>query len=1193
MKNGKTEKAVVEMKKIQLSGLILVGLLLLGFGSVPIFVPGLIRTVHAVMQESSKVALIPNKSGSYHGGSLPTMGFPGGFSPTFTNLDPATIRDAPIDPIVAGGYDTVVLVQFDYVQNWLSNPTFKSRIDNFVFNGGKLIIWDSENTHNDYSSFIYPFTANTPGALGAWSGDLWIVENNNLGTNNTASPSYVNTATLHDAYDIGDANVMVTRNPNWFTHMVAKNVYGVEGPVQTYARYEHGLIIYNGLDMDYMNDGQVIANDADGVHNLGYIWYLQLKQQWDPDILNGTIRTSGITVTPQASINSVGTTHTVTATVRNDLANPIQGVSVNFRIFSGPNAGQTGTDTTDASGQARFSWTSTNAGTDKINATAPSPTQPGVTVFDDKATKTWIVPSHDVAVTNVRPYKTVVGQGFSSRINVTVANQGTCTETFDVSLYANSSQGLVGYWKFDEGTGTKAYDSSGNGNNGALVNGPTWVDGKIGKALRFEQLDEYISIPDSNSIDIGTSNFTVAAWVYREDRSGFPYGAYAILSKTLLGSPPPGYFFGMLNNGSIYFELTRSPGGAANFVKGWSHVAVPLNEWHHVAITFQRNDDAAFYLDGNQVGSVNISNYQGDVANDRPLLIGDSETYSNQFKGNLDDVKIYDKALSAKETWTEYQRGLSGPIGYWSFDEGSGTTAYDSSGNNDNGAIYGATWTSGKFGEALSFDGIDDRVDLGQMSWIKGAREFSIEAWIKPRLQPAPYFDYVFQKTQTVTLNRNYLTWWNESGSWGTCGGGIVPDDIWTHIAGTWDGDNPTETIKFYVNGVLASTAASGGRLGDPAYDRPASFGGETIYGRYFNGTIDEVKIYDRALSAGEVWDEYSRATPVGYWKFDEGTGATAYDNSGNGNNGTLINGPTWVNGRCNKALSFDGVDDYVSCGNGASLNVTSSITVAAWVKFNALPSGLVVFASKDEGPGAQNHKWIFGYAQNYAGISNALAFHTMDPTSGVLAWHKSSVFSPAIGQWYHVAIVKSDASYTFYIDGANHGGDNTTYGIPSVSAPVEIGRAEGGFYFNGSMDEVKIYGRALSAAEIWAQYARTPIATQTLTLTGGASTIITFTWNTAGFAKGNYTISAYVTPVQGETDIADNTLSDGWIFVSIPGDINGDRKVELKDVYAVGKAYGSSIGNPRYEPNLDINDDGKIELKDYYITCKNYGKSW
>jgi hypothetical protein len=120
-----------------------------------------------------------------------------------------------------------------------------------------------------------------------------------------------------------------------------------------------------------------------------------------------------------------------------------------------------------------------------------------------------------------------------------------------------------------------------------------------------------------------------------------------------------------------------------------------------------------------------------------------------------------------------------------------------------------------------------------------------------------------------------------------------------------------------------------------------------------------------------------------------------------------------------------------------------------------------------------------------------------------------------------------------------------------------------------------------------------TMIETKEVALASRNTTNTIFTWNTTGFAKGNYTLSAYATPVPGEINTADNMLSDGWVFVSIPGDINADRKVDLKDVFAVGKAYGSVVGDLRYKPNLDINGDGKIDLKDYFTACKNYGKSW
>jgi len=347
------------------------------------------------LTESNNVALVPDANGwNSHGGYLPTTGFPGGYSPTFTDLSPTSIRDDAADPIVAGGYDTVVLVMIDYFQtNWWSDSTFRNRIENFVSNGGKLIIIDSENTHNDYSQFIYPFTADTPGAMGSWTGDIWIVENNTLSHNDTLSTSYVNTGSICGGYDIGDANVLVTQDPSWCTDMVAKNLNYVVGPVQTYAGYGAGLIIYNGLDIDYMPDDGVIANDDNGRHNLNYIWYLMLKQCFNPDNLPCGVRTSGITVTPMSSTNPVGTTHTVTATVRDDLAVPVAGVTVNFEIYSGPNTGDGGTDVTNAAGEAYFLWSSTTTGIDYINATAQCPFDPTVTMFDDKASKTWIAPT--------------------------------------------------------------------------------------------------------------------------------------------------------------------------------------------------------------------------------------------------------------------------------------------------------------------------------------------------------------------------------------------------------------------------------------------------------------------------------------------------------------------------------------------------------------------------------------------------------------------------------------------------------------------------------------------------------------------------------------------------------------------------------------------------------------------------------
>jgi len=118
-----------------------------------------------------------------------------------------------------------------------------------------------------------------------------------------------------------------------------------------------------------------------------------------------------------------------------------------------------------------------------------------------------------------------------------------------------------------------------------------------------------------------------------------------------------------------------------------------------------------------------------------------------------------------------------------------------------------------------------------------------------------------------------------------------------------------------------------------------------------------------------------------------------------------------------------------------------------------------------------------------------------------------------------------------------------------------------------------------------------TSIATQTIALTSGNSTTLTFTWNTTGFAKGNCTISAYAWPVQGETDTADNTLVDGWAYLSIPGDLNVDVRVNILDAIILAGAFGSFPGHPRWNPNADINGDNKVNILDAIILAGHFGE--
>ena len=125
--------------------------------------------------------------------------------------------------------------------------------------------------------------------------------------------------------------------------------------------------------------------------------------------------------------------------------------------------------------------------------------------------------------------------------------------------------------------------------------------------------------------------------------------------------------------------------------------------------------------------------------------------------------------------------------------------------------------------------------------------------------------------------------------------------------------------------------------------------------------------------------------------------------------------------------------------------------------------------------------------------------------------------------------------------------------------------------------------------------YNSTLLANNRTYLHAGTSTIITFTWNTTGVPYGNYTITANTTILQGETDTADNTFTDGMVLVTIPGDVNGDGVVDLFDAATCSAHWypGPPIGPLSYDVNADINNDGNVDILDAAIVNAHWGQTW
>jgi hypothetical protein len=188
-------------------------------------------------------------------------------------------------------------------------------------------------------------------------------------------------------------------------------------------------------------------------------------------------------------------------------------------------------------------------------------------------------------------------------------------------------------------------------------------------------------------------------------------------------------------------------------------------------------------------------------------------------------------------------------------------------------------------------------------------------------------------------------------------------------------------------------------------------------------------------------------------------------DDSVGGHNGTLLNGASFGEGKVGQAFRLNGGNAYVEIPNNDlwSLN-GNDFTISLWASFNAQPAFDIghpqggVFISNDEGPYNVN-KWIFALG------GGVLSFHINDPRQGPI-WLARAPFRPVLNQWYQVAITRSGGVYTIYVNGVAVGSETNTREIPHANAPLMIGQAEG-FYFNGLLDEIAIYNRALSTEEI------------------------------------------------------------------------------------------------------------------------------
>lgn len=441
-------------------------------------------------------------------------------------------------------------------------------------------------------------------------------------------------------------------------------------------------------------------------------------------------------------------------------------------------------------------------------------------------------------------------------------------------------------------------------------------------------------------------------------------------------------------------------------------------------------------------------------------------------------VVSYDSAGRTSDHTAEYKFRIGNatkPTGEWKLDDAAGsTTVSDSSGNGHNatvnGAAMGAPGRLPNGSTSVSFDGVDDSLSTSGPA-LDTSKSFSVSAWVKVD-DPNTWQSFLGQDGSRTTpfvlqYNAQHKTW----------GLAIVHADsddmpqttilsdtpahigVWTHLAAVYDLEGKA---RLYVNGRLSGSSTVPALWSSAGPLVMGAIKHQGTHTNYINGSISDVKVWDRVISAKELEPEFAHA---GYWALD----LDGSDGSGNGNDLTEQGSVSWNDDRDGNALSAAGLDGETAFleSAGPVLRTNASFEVSAWVKLTQTGGGVQAAASQDAehtaafllGYDGPRNKWLF----SMSGADDAAAPNIAEVLSD----------GPVTaGQWVHL-VGRFDAqsgAVLLYVNGqAQTGKTAKTAGIAGLG-PFAIGRAKWNdtanqHLFHGDVDDVQAFAALLPDA--------------------------------------------------------------------------------------------------------------------------------
>lgn len=640
----------------------------------------------------------------------------------------------------------------------------------------------------------------------------------------------------------------------------------------------------------------------------------------------------------------------------------------------------------------------------------------------------------------------------------------------------NLQKGLVGNWKLDgnakdstpyahDGTAasvTYAADRTGQASDAASFNG---TSSNITATSQIQNLTAYsMSVwfkPNANCASIACSVLSAGA----AGQGGSPRIDWG---NSTAGTGPAQIGMTINGSGCSYYSATKS-----------------LNTWYHAVLTVS-GTAVRFYINGQQ--AVSCTATAGAVLPTNVLTLGLRGGSSAYFSGLIDDTRVYNRALSATEATALYKesgsdinaaQGQSGLIGQWDCDN----NAKDSSPYADNATASGTTaYTADRNGVATSACNLSNGSLVAN---VPTTHTFTTTAWVYGDYSGTTKHTYVKlynsantsayvgnYKDQAANEKSCYISDGSGSNSASATGFGLVTGQ-WNFVACTWDGT----TVRDYVGGV---------QRGSSSYTSSQIFNKVSIGCNDSSSpcTIDDARVYNRALSATELATLYKSSGSqlkigtysqnvslnsglLAWWPFN----GNAKDMTPYSNNGTVTGATPTAdrNGRANSAYALGNSAQYINMGTvKAFTNLTSTgFTYSLWMERTGTSTG-----QWPEVMGASSTHDYYGIRTNTYGERIYFEYGKSPwdgSTYASLSYpSSSSCYDLALNEWHLVTATYTGTTLKLYCDGVLSN-TTTSAGLSPKVAPFTFTTSSSGWV--GSIDDARVYGRALTAAEVQALY--------------------------------------------------------------------------------------------------------------------------